>query len=646
MKYKNVFGLTLLITFVVGIFKFAPTEHLFQDHLSDARALIAINDIEGAIKSYKLAVMEDLDDPQVRREYIDFLKEQGDREEWLELEQTFLRAFPSLENFKSYDSAIYELVLQVNNESERILNEGGLKEYQSKRREQQELLKLFSPLLLNLEAPREYSLDYVPGPIFGQIFISDANDTSEEKIIKAHLLIELNIAWVLLTRGDNSYFNFLKKDGNVQSIVRDEYGFTSWAERYLKVHLLEVALDASNTLIDQDKVSVAQELLESCASTSLEYMWDAYQLSHIYFTESVFDGLKEKELIPDLYRECSYRLTVLYINKGEFDVAASTMAELKKNYGDICETCDSLEDGSKYSWWGLSNQFRSFLQNWNGTGASEAFNEKNWKLASEKYLQEADFYERYRSDIPHLAAEKFYNAAVAYGNNEHFSKAKKYLRMIQKKYPSYLPEEITEVISSINKSQANYLFDKNFKQGQNAFDEEKYEEAIEHYQKAIDLSQYHIDSAAAVFNIGQSYFLLGQYAQAITSYEKLQKDYPSFHPDRVRSRIASSRYENGYKKYAAVFTRANEAFNDEYWTTAVAAFIEAEKLAIAIDEQDLAAQSAYNAAVSIKNQGKDWSRARAILKAILTSYPNYESHLVRETIRAIDSSCPNRFLGC
>ena len=93
--------------------------------MTDARALIAVNDMEGAIKSYKLAVMENVDDPLVRREYIDFMKEQGDLEEWLELEQTFLKAFPSVENFESYDKSVYDLVLQINAESARILSEGG-----------------------------------------------------------------------------------------------------------------------------------------------------------------------------------------------------------------------------------------------------------------------------------------------------------------------------------------------------------------------------------------------------------------------------------------------------------------------------------------------------------------------------------------
>lgn len=638
--------MTLLITFVVGIFKFAPTEHLFQDHLSDARALIAINDIEGAIKSYKLAVMENLDDPLVRREYIDFLKEHGDQEEWLELEQTFLRAFPSLENFKSYDNAIYQLVLQVNNESQRILNEGDITEYQSKRREQQELLKLFSPALFNLEAPSEYSLDYVPGPIFGQIFIGDANDTSDERIIKAHLLIELNIAWALLIRGDSSYFNFLTKDGNVQSMVRDDYVFTSWAERYLKVHLLEVALDASNTLTEQDKVSVAQELLEICTATSLEYMRDAYQLSHVYFTESVFNGLKEKELIPDLFRECSYRLTVLHMNKGEFDVADSTMAALKKNYGDICETCDSLEDESKFSWTGLSNRFRSFVQNWDGTNASEAFNEKNWQLASEKYLQEADFYGRYRPDIPDLAAEAFYNAAMAYWNNEYFSKAKKYLSMIKEKYPSYLPEKIAEKLVSINKSRINFLVSKTFKKGTNAFDQGKYGEAIKHFQKALDSSPNHIDSAAALFNIGQSYFLLEQYTQAITFYERLLKDYSSYNPEKVRNRIADANYNIGFKNYVATNREASQAFEGKSWTTAVTKYLEAERLARRLGNEALAAESAYNGAISLRNQKKNWSGAIAVLRAIQKHYPTYEPNLVREQIKDMQSSCPNQYLGC
>ena len=90
--------------------------------------------------------------------------------------------------------------------------------------------------------------------------------------------------------------------------------FTGWAEPFLKVHLAEVALDASNILSEQGKASDAQDLLEGCTKSSLEYMRDLYD--RYGFRESVFDSMKEIELVPDLYRECSYRLTVLHINKG------------------------------------------------------------------------------------------------------------------------------------------------------------------------------------------------------------------------------------------------------------------------------------------------------------------------------------------
>ena len=644
MKSKSILGLVLVVVFAIGVVKFAPLELLFQDHLSDARASISVNDIDGAIKSYKLAVMENVDDSQVRREYIDFMKEQGDLEEWLALEQTFLKAFPSVENFKSYDKSIYDLVLQVDDESARILSEGDIAGYQSKRREEQELLKLFSPALLNLKAPSDYALGYVPGPIFAQIYLNDPNDVGEEKIIKAHLLIELNIAWALLTRGDNSYFNFLKKDGNVQALVRDQYGFTGWAEPFLKVHLAEVALDASNILSEQGEASDAQDLLEGCTKSSLEYMRNLYD-RYGFFTESVFDSMKENNLIPDLYRECSYRLAMVYMNRGEFELADTTIAALRKNYGDICETCNSLEDRAKYSSYGLSYRLKSFAQYYYDSGASEAFDDKNWELASKLYLQEADFHERYNPDKPAWAPEKLYNAAMAYWNKDHYSKAKKYLRVIQEKYPSYAPEKITEKLAQINKGKASYLFSKHFKQGQNAFDEKKYSEAIQNYQKAIDASPMDTAVPTAVFNIGQSYFLLEQYAQAITSFESLLKDFTRFNSEQVKGRIADARYEIGYKKYTAYNDEASKDFEGKYWTSAVAAYIEAERLALAIDEEGLAAQSAYNTAVSLKNK-KEWSRARAILSRILTRYPSYNRQLVREVIIDIDTSCPNRYLGC
>jgi tetratricopeptide (TPR) repeat protein len=643
MKSKSILGLVLIVVFVIGVVKFAPLELLFQDHLSDARASISVNDIDGAIKSYKLAVMENVDDSQVRREYIDFMKEQGDLEEWLALEQTFLKAFPSVENFKSYDKSIYDLVLQVDDESARILSEGDIAGYQSKRREEQELLKLFSPALLNLKAPSDYALGYVPGPIFAQIYLNDPNDVGEEKIIKAHLLIELNIAWALLTRGDNSYFNFLKKDGNVQALVRDQYGFTGWAEPFLKVHLAEVALDASNILSEQGEASDAQDLLEGCTKSSLEYMRDLHD--RYGFRESVFDSIKENNLIPDLYRECSYRLTVLHINKGEFDLADTTIAALKKNYGDICETCNSLEDRAKYSSGGLSNRFKSFAQLYYDSGASEAFDDKNWELASKLYLQEADFHERYNPDNPAWASEKLYNVAMAYWNKDHYSKAKTYLRMIQEKYPSYLPEKITEKLAQINKGKASYLFSKHFKQGQNAFDEKKYSEAIQNYQKAIDASPMDTAVPTAVFNIGQSYFLLEQYAQAITSFESLLEDFTWYNSERVKGRLADSRYQIGYMKFSAAYDGAHEAFSDDSWVVAWARYQEAETLALEIGKPGLAAESAYNAAIAMKNN-KKFDRAYAILRAIQSAYPTYEPNIVREQIKDLQSSCPNQYLGC
>jgi tetratricopeptide (TPR) repeat protein len=643
MNLKNIIGLTLLGLFAIGIVKFAPLELLFQDHLSDARASIAVSDIDGAIKSYKLAVMENVEDSQVRREYIDFMKEQGDLEEWLELEQTFLKAFPSVENFKSYDKSIYDLVLRVNDESARILSEGDIARYQSKRREQQELLKLFSPALLNLKAPSDYSLDYAPGPIFANIYHYDPNDAGEEKIIKAHLLIELNIAWVLLTRGDNSYFNFLRKDGNVDALVRDQYGFTRWAEPFLKVYLEAIALDASDILYEQGKASDAQDLLESCTKYSLEYMRNLYNRRG-YFRESVFDSMKEVELIPDLYRECSYELTVLHMNKGKFDLADATIAALRKNHGEICETCDSLEDNSKYSLFGLSFRLKSFAQSFR-TGASEAFDDKNWELASKLYLYEGYFHERYNPDHPRWSAENYYNAAIAYSNNEHFSKSLTLLAKIQEKYPSYETADITKNLASISQKQANYLFNKQFQQGQSAFDEKDYRQAIQHYRKAIDASPINTDVPAAIFNIGQAHFLLEQYIQAIDQFRRLSKEYPDYNPEKTQSRIAASSYEIGYKKYKAARDQADEAFDKKSWVVAAAKYAEAETLAAENGDLGVAAECAYNAAIAIMNN-KKYSRAKAILRNIQSAYPTYEPTIVREQIKDIQSSCPNQFLGC
>ena len=67
-------------------------------------------------------------------------------------------------------------------------------------------------------------------------------------------------------------------------------------------------------------------------------------------------------------------------------------------------------------------------------------------------------------------------------------------------------------------------------------------------------------------------------------------------------------------KFSVAFDKAAKDFDGKYWTSAAVGYIDSERLALAIDEEGLAAESAYNAAVSFKNKKKDWSRARAMLK--------------------------------
>ena len=140
MKVVKILAVIFFASLAVGIVKFVPFEQLFKDHLSDARAFVAVNDIDEAIKSYKLSVMDNPEDPVIRREYINFMREQVIQEEWLELEKIFIASFPTSENFKAYDSLISKLLLEINNEGARILSEDDIEGFKAKRREQQEFL--------------------------------------------------------------------------------------------------------------------------------------------------------------------------------------------------------------------------------------------------------------------------------------------------------------------------------------------------------------------------------------------------------------------------------------------------------------------------------------------------------------------------
>ena len=78
----------------------------------------------------------------------------------------------------------------------------------------------------------------------------------------------------------------------------------------------------------------------------------------------------------------------------------------------------------------------------------------------------------------------------------------------------------------------------------------------------------------------------------------------------------------------------------------MAKYSEAERLARKLGDEALAAESAYNMAMSLRNQKKNWSGAIAVLRAIQKNYPTYEPKLVWEQIKDMQSSCPNQFLGC
>ena len=81
------------------------------------------------------------------------------------------------------------------------------------------------------------------------------------------------------------------------------------------------------------------------------------------------------------------------------------------------------------------------------------------------------------------------------------------------------------------------------------------------------------------------------------------------------------------------------------WVVAWARYQEAETLALEIGKLGLAAESAHNAAMALKNN-KKYSRAKATLRNIQNRYPTYESNIVREQIKDLQSSCPNQYLGC
>tara|TARA_B110000003_G_scaffold39056_1_gene35826 strand:- start:1801 stop:3768 length:1968 start_codon:yes stop_codon:yes gene_type:complete len=651
---KEVIASIAVIGLIAGAGFYFPVDGLFENHLKDARGSIAINDIDRAIASYKLYIQTNLDDEIVRREYIDLIKKQIDPNDAIALESTFLRKFPTKENFKLYDDYVESLIINEGIEADNFLQKGNLKSFEKSRRAQQELFQYFSPITHSKLNPSDYQFSAYIGPRVDSV--SGLGDLRYlwglEGIIEGVLNLEFNIIREVLRSGDNSYLlNLIETDTFVDSID-NRFGYKVWVNLMVSHYGAEIAGAYARDLVSEKKYEEALELLQICAEQS-ESTTRGWGVFGVIDKDSPLSTLNLGKVPPKLYRYCQTELANSYAMIGDFDRADSELKELKLTYKQICEECDTelVSYDRSHNSKSVDKLIASWLSVYDASEAHNAFAREEWVRAAQLYREYINLRERYgRYDI--LNAENVFNEAMAYSNNQQYTKTIALLRSIQKQYPNYRPsrKSLSDHITSAENAKVTYLFKKHFDKGQLAFDKESYSEAVELYRKAIivagDNPVKRASKAVAMYNIGQALNLLERYGEAESQFKNLAKDYPDYETDLVQERIKATANAIENKEYWALRNIASEAFDSKSWIVAAAKYAEAEEIAFRVDNKFGAAECAYNSAMAVKNQMSDWSKAIRILKSIQRVYPSYEPAIVRGQIQDMQSSCPNQFLGC
>ena len=651
---NRVIATIVAIGLIVGAGFYFRVDGLFENHLEDARGAMAINDVNGAIASYKLYIQRNLDDEVIRREYIDLIKKQNNQDEAIALESIFLEKFPTKENFKLYDGYVEHLIINEGIEAGNFLQKGNLKSFEKSRRGQQELFQYFSPITHATLTPSDYQFSAYIGPRVDSIsFVGNLRSLfGLEGIIKGVLNLEFNIIREVLRSGDNSYLlNLIESDTLIDS-MENRFGYKVWVDLMISHYGAEIAGAYARDLVSEKKYEEALELLEICAQQS-ESTTRQWSVLRVIDKDSPLSTLNIGKVPPKLYRYCQTELANSYAMMGDYDRADSELAHLLLRYKQICEECDTELGSYEYSHYSMSIEAltASWLSTYDSSEATRAFERKEWTRAAQLYREYGNLREKYgRNDD--VTAENFYNEAMAYWNDEQFTKANATLRSIQKEYSDYSPPiPIKDQIVSIENDKTRFLFDSYFDKGQSVFDEENYSEAIELYRKAIIVAGdnnpvKHASKAVAMYNIGQALNLLERYGEAESLFRNLAKDYPDYETDLVQKRIKATANAIEDKKYLALRNEASEAFDNKSYIVAAAKYTEAEEIAFRIDNKLGAAECAYNSAMAVKNRGKDWSKAIRILKSIQRVYPSYEPAIVRGQLQDMESSCPNQYLGC
>ena len=683
-KTKLIITIGAIGFFVAGFITYESRTNafgLFQNSLDEARASLAVGDTQSAEQLYLDYIKNNLEDPQARIELIDLLTSQARTEDALPIASQLVKDFPTKDNAQKYRALV-----QTSHETHDLIARDALREKDKQKfidavKEAQNALILSPKIALPVALVEDDSnlkifVENDAAKCSSDICFPHAFKSEEMHPIANFVSYEIYKETELAVVFQSAVSEILRTDA-IASRAISAFPTDLVAEQFESKFVFEsfVELMAAEALYD-----LAKRLPIGKNNVALKRCID--------LTDSL--GITADDLLKrqkrGLYRACMSHKLRLAVESFSPEQVATILDDWKYGANRLCglNRESVCHERVRMFSWGVNtvrdeeHAASSFVkpagefimdvvdplyQNENKPDlrdlASSAFDEENWDEAARLYSALGHFQELYGADrswgqpTSNVIAENKYNAAMALWNDDRRAESIALLETIVKEYPDYtsaqtalgelrpaferIPNPKALIEYARLKDAADALADK---RGDDQLTAEAYASAAEEYKDATGRDDAYTLTRAYLFHKFADNFSDATYY--IDRAFKADETFTFNSGATVADLRAEWQLNLPYKRARQ---RASQNFADEQWLSAYSNFKAAEEYAIELKEVDLAAECAYNAAISMYNNDQ-LARAKEIFGRIQYDYPSYKPRLVAEEIRDINSRCPNSYLGC
>lgn len=681
---KLIAGVVGVAILAVGLIAYewqTNTFGLFQNSLDEARASLAVGDTQSAEQLYLDHIKNNLKDPEARIELIELLTSQARNEDALPIASQLVRDFPTQENAQKYRA-----IVQTIHEYHDLIAQDALRGKEKTKfidasKEAQNALVLspkivFPTHLASDDSNLKIFVENDSADCLGDICTPHSFKSEEMHAIAHYVSYEAYKETELAFTFGSGLTDVLRPGAMASrainafpsGLVTEHFGSKFVFQDFVELIVAEALYDLAKRLpIGKNDVA-----LQRCIDLTDD------------LGINVSDLLKRQK--RGLYRACMSHKLRLAVESFDPEQVATVLNDWEYGANRLCglNSESGCHQAVRMFSWGIyqvsdeEQATSSFIepagefimdfvdplyQNENKPDlrdlASSAFEKENWGEAASLYSALGHFQELYGKDrswgqpTSELIAENKYNAAMALWNADRRAESLALLETIATDYPDYTSAQTKlgelrpafERIPNPNalieyarlKDAADALADK---RGDDQLVAEAYLLAAEEFKEATGR-----DDALSLTRAHVFHNLAGNFSDATYYLDRAFAADKNFTFDNGKT-VADVRAEwQRERPYREARQRADQGFADKQWLSAYSNYKDAEEYALELKDFNLAAENAYNAAISMKNNDQ-FARAKEILGRIKYEYPYYEPRLITEQIRDINGRCPNRYLGC